>query len=342
MTLFEESSRRAVSPGLYVLGSRLLLAAALCLLLLAVLVFPFPASGRAWSELFNLAHAPLFFLLFMLLVLLLDPGAVRCPARYVSVVRVGGRTLTGLVLLLLALGSGGEYLQQYFGRDANYSDAAANAAGLLAGYLCVVGIGRRGNSVRCWPLLCTAAVLMAATARPLLHLWDCWQQWRHFPELCSFERSSEMPCWNTTNSEMTRSREWSSDGQYSLKIKLRPERFSGVWMSCTMRDWRQATSLNLTAFNPGDRPLTMYLKIVDEDHAASGFDPSDRFQQALVLEAGQASRCVIHLDDVRSAPKARTMPLERILLLEFFFMDLPHSATVFLDDLFLTLDEPTP
>ena len=44
--------------------------------LLTGLVFPFPMNGRYWNTVFDLAHAPAFFLIFLLVAGFLAPASI--------------------------------------------------------------------------------------------------------------------------------------------------------------------------------------------------------------------------------------------------------------------------
>jgi VanZ family protein len=113
--------------------TRLLLVAAVAGILVIVLVFPFPQSGRQWSELFNLAHAPSFFLVFLLAAGLFDPTCIGFPQSWHRILPLGPLHLSVLVSVLLVLGVACEVMQGFVGRSPSVSDVLANGCGLVAG-----------------------------------------------------------------------------------------------------------------------------------------------------------------------------------------------------------------
>lgn len=333
----EHATSRRASPCRWMCGPRVLLVVCGCAVLLLVLLFPFPVGGRIWTEVFNLGHAPAFLLLQLLISGLLDPGSVGLPGRWSVVLQMSVRRQLGLAAGLTMLGVTGEYLQRYSGRHASLGDLAANTCGVLAGWLLLLALQPGAPRRRRLTLpVCAAAVLTAVSLNPLLELWDCLQQWRGWPVLSSLERQREMSCWYPVNADIQRSADWAADGVWSLKVQLRPGGFSGATFQCTWRDWSSASALQVGIRNPSDSPLTLVMKIMDAQHAASGFAPSDRFQREFVLPPQSESTLRVPLVDVLNAPAGRRLQLHHITQVELFCAGLTQPAVLYVDGLSLT------
>ncbi len=303
-------------------------------ILLLGLLFPFPVNGRVWSNAFDLGHAPAFFLIYVIVAAILDPRCLGLSEKHVILVPLGWRKLTLLAITLLGGGVTGELLQHLSGRQPSVGDVAANGAGILAGFLCVIAFRLR-RSLRNLMLTIASGTLLAISLPPILQIWDSYWQEREFPLLSSFERLGEMGLWSEMDSMISRSEEWAAAGRYSLRIDLVPAMFSGVGMNWPNPDWTKANTLQLTLHNPGARAISMVLKISDAEHVNSEFDPLDRFHQKLTIAAGGTETYSIRLKDVESSPATRRMHMDRITQVELYCVDPESSATVYMDHLIL-------
>ncbi|MEZ6123248.1 MAG: hypothetical protein R3C49_08760 [Planctomycetaceae bacterium] len=299
----------------------------------AALVIPFPLEGRLWGELFDLAHAPVFFLGLLACVGFLDPSAIGLPDRFAALVRMTGDRILLMSFVLAAVGGLGEYLQRFVGRSSSWSDVAANTIGLTAAVCWIAARSVRGV----WgSMLKLAAVvlLIAVSIRPMLEAWDCVQQRNSFPLLASFERTREPHSWIQRSATMERSQEWSSAGQWSARIQLPPSKWPGVAMAWFERDWRGFHELTLDMHNPNDEPLDVVVKIFDRQHAETGFETQDRFHHIVTLAPGLTQHVRIDLAEVENAPVGRRMNMEEIWLLEFFCAKTPaRERVLFLDNI---------
>lgn len=311
--------------------SRLLFAALVACTAAGGLLFPFPFDGRMWNEVFNLGHAPAFFCLLLAMVALISPVAVGLPARLPSVTRMTIPRTGVLAVLLGVAGIGAEFLQRYFGRHASWGDVAANTGGLLAGWIWVVGQSMRWQAaVAC--RLVAIGILSAVCARPLQIIVDCVQQNREFPLLGSFERTQELTGWAARDSVLSRSRKWSTDGSYSLRIALQSPDFTGAAMVWPTADWSRHRSFQFDVYNATTETLNLIVKIQDREHAASGHNPADRFERRFVIAAGEKSTHQVELADIAAAPDSRMMQMNQISRIEFFCMGLHADGDLFLDN----------
>jgi len=157
------------------------------------LIFPFPVGGRLWSELFNLAHAPVFCGLVLLVCGFLDPSsvgisrfAVLRPVRLGEVLLIAGGCL--------ALGLFGELLQSAAGRSPSLKDVLANSAGVLSALLWIASCRTDGILPSVLTFGCVL-VLALAVMRPISGIIGAIRQRAEFPVPESLERDDEPDAW---------------------------------------------------------------------------------------------------------------------------------------------------
>ena len=329
----------ADSPRLPHVPTGTLLAGRLRLVVLALaavgvgLVFPFPVEGRLWGHVFDLAHAPTFFCTFVAIAGLLDPSSIGLSGRFATAFPMTvGRTVAGAALLTL-LGVMGEILQFFAGRSPSLKDVASNSAGLLAAFVWISGsrspgIKRRGAGFIA--ILCIAA----ASFTPLMNVRDCVAQLRQMPLLASFERPLELGSWKTRHAGMSRSAEWSTDGEYSLKVDLRPARYPSVSFFWPAADWQAYQTFAVDFRNPSAEAVTLTIKVQDRQHGLNDkAGRSDRFNRDVVLAPGEVRSVAIAISQIQQGPENRSMQMDQISLVEFFVSGLKEPTTFFVDNL---------
>ncbi|MCP4172168.1 MAG: hypothetical protein GY758_15500 [Fuerstiella sp.] len=314
------------------LAGRLRLAVLVLAVVAIALVFPFPVEGRLWGHIFNLAHAPTFFCMFLIIVGLLDPSAIGPSNRIATVLPMTVARTAAVASLLMVLGIVAEVLQAFAGRSPSLKDVAANSAGLLAAFVWISGTGssvlKRGLSV-----LIVILVLAATSFTPLMNIRDCVDQLRLMPQLASFERPLELGSWKVRNATMTRSTEWSTDGEHSLKVQLQAARYPSLSFFWPAADWQGYQMFAVDFRNPADTPLTLTVKVQDRQHGLSSMGRSDRFSRNVVLASGEVRTVAIAVSDIRQAPKNRSMQMDQISLVEVFASGLKERAGFFVDNL---------
>ncbi|MFN8709894.1 MAG: hypothetical protein ACK50J_24760 [Planctomyces sp.] len=306
----------------------------LILTLIAGLLYPFPLRGRLWGEIFNLGHTPVFFLTFITISALLSrrfasppeiaPGDTRGEKQKDWKLQVA-------IFLVLALGGSiAELLQGRWGRHASVSDLMANCLGLFGGFLWRVG---RHASLRVKSILRlgTTAILLAGITQPVIEIADCVQQIREFPLLSSLESSAEIRRWKPVSSRISITSEWWTHGRKSLKIELRPTRFSGVILETSSSDWDSEDYLCFDAMNRSGSDLILTVKVYDHDHQNSSFSPDDRFEKAITLTAGAATSVQIPVDEIAEGPAGRRMNMKQITALEVFCTDVSERQELLID-----------
>ena len=119
------------------------------LALIVALVFPFPVHGRPWGPLFDLAHAPSFFLVFVCIAAVLDRRSGGEKAVSPLPWQFKLQRLILLAAVLCGIGIVCELAQQLVARQPSLGDVAANCTGLLAG---IFWCARRCVTRPEWPL----------------------------------------------------------------------------------------------------------------------------------------------------------------------------------------------
>jgi len=311
---------------------RLLSVGGVACLLSIVLLFPFPQSGRHWTELFNLAHAPSFLLAYLLVVGLFDPSCIGFPKSWHRILPLGAGRLIVLASVLLVLGVACEMLQGFVGRSPSVSDVIANGCGVVAGMFWCLSRHCRARACRTGVSLITVGLLIAASWSPIFELYDCYLQHQDFPLLASFERPREMHMWYSHEAAIHRTTTWSTQGSASLCVRgSAGTEYPGAKLQWPINNWNEATALEMDVFNPGDTPLKLSISIADRLHAASGNATTDRFGTSVELLPVKDVHIRIELADVRNAPASRRMDMTRIESLNLFIVR-PETDVVFMVD----------
>ncbi|GAB5443985.1 MAG: hypothetical protein Fues2KO_43340 [Fuerstiella sp.] len=319
----------------FTVQTRLLSAIGIVAAVLIALVFPFPMEGRLWGEVFDLAHAPVFFVTLLLIVALVDPRSVGWVSGGPPLVQLSFGGILMLTILLMVIGAAGEFLQQFAGRHSNLSDVVANSAGLLGGLCWIAAISERG--LRRIGLRLISVGLVALVSLPSgLDAWACLQQQQRFPQLASFEDHRELKSWSAVHSELQVNSDWSTDGNQSLNIQLRPSNYSGAAMIWFEADWRSYQTLLADVRNPNPFELQLVLKVFDRQHTLNKFPSSDRFERLMLLPANTQKKISIDLSEIADGPRNRSMDLADIRGLEFYCLGISQPATLQIDNLRLS------
>ena len=319
---------RSESEGL---TPRIILIACLSLIAALGLLYPFPFHGLIWSELFNLAHAPAFALLLLAIIGCMDPRSVGLGCWGKSIRRFGGIEILAVATIVLVLGIAGEFAQKYSGRSASWGDVLANSCGLAAAtmgvFACRQSGWRRG-------MLALAAVGLVAgvSITPLRRIAEGIRQRIQMPQLAAFEREGELVAWHPLNSTMELTNEWSSEASRSLRVQMYAAGFSGISFIWPVPNWQSYKHLSFDVQNPGKSDLALTLKILDEQHAASGYDPEDRFHKEIRVPAESQVHVLIDLENIERLPNGRKMDLAQIERLELFTAGLTQPAVFCLDN----------
>lgn len=239
-------------------------------------------------------------------------------------------------LLSFAVFVGGgliELIQSAVGRDGNWDDLLRD---LIAAWFAWLWLLRAGDWARVWVRICGWAARALVTAALVVNLsavfeesWYYLRAQHEFPLLLGFESAIDT---HGLNREMLRTREYHTQGDYGLQIKLSTKLYSGIKFSRLMRDWRSFNHLRVDIYNADAQPFMMSIRVHDIYHKRSDWDASDRFNRSFVLNPGW-NYLQFSLADIAAAPAKRTMDMANISWVEIFVGKLPTSKTIYIDNL---------
>lgn len=291
-----------------------------------MLLTPLPAWGRVAQAAGDALHAPLFAVLAMI-VWRFATGRLRRSTLTTGLLVWCGVSAFGLVT---------ETLQMWVGRHPSWSDVFANVLGAAAGTLWASrhGISRRPFRIA----VCTtgAALIVLASRPPVAILVDVYRQHAEMPLVGSFESPMELSRWIATECRISRSRNRSTDGDWSLRLDLTTETYTGAALRWPLPDWTAYRSLYFDLYLnetdvAGHPPLVLIVKLEDAHH---NNNPDDRFHRTVRLSSGW-NRVRIRLSDVVSLPNGRKFDLSRVAFLQFFTVRPSHPQTIYLDNIHL-------
>lgn len=313
-------------------GKRFLIVGGAVGILAFALVYPFPWCSRVWSELFNLAHAPSFFVAYLIVAGLLDPSIIGLPKSWHRILSLNALRLMLLAGALLVIGAACEFLQGFVGRSPSFSDLIANGCGLVAGVLWCLGCHRIDRGSRIGLALSAGSLLIAASWSPVSELHECYLQHHEFPLLASFERSRELNAWNAHESQTAQTTVWKTDGVAAMQVQgAAGSVHPGANFQWPVMDCHNYGTVELDVYNPGKEQLILRINISDKLHSVSRFKPIDRFESSFTIPPAAVVHIRIALSDVRKAPAKRTMDLTQIESMNLFVVR-PESDFVFMID----------
>ena len=329
----EENSNLPTDSGdpSVLLTRRLLILLSGGLVMLLGLVFPFPMSGRHWNAIFDLAHAPAFFLIFLLAVGVLDPSSIGLSKSRPALLRLPPLQLILLSGLLFLGGVACEVAQKFVHRHPSVGDIIANSLGLLAGMLYCLSRKSVTPVFRVTGLIFTMLVIILPCIAPIRELVECLSQRHEFPQLASFERPRELTAWIAHGARFRISNDWASHGSSSMKIESSGAHDPGALMVWPIPDWSQYFSLEFTVFNPDQSAVVVGVTISDDQHVRNLWESSDRFNWSIELGPNETKLVSIELHEVANAPVSRRMDMTRISNLNIYLQNPPADATFHVD-----------
>ena len=303
--------------------------------LLTGLVFPFPMNGRYWNTVFDLAHAPAFFLIFLLAAGFFDPTSIGFSGSSRALLHLTPRRLLLISGLLFLGGVTCEVAQKFVDRHPSTDDIIANSVGLMAGTLYCLSLRTRHRWYRLIGIPLATLILIHPSITHLQELVECVRQRQEFPLLASFERSLELAAWTPHGATATLDSAWASLGSQSMRIESYSDHHPGAVMVWPVPDWSDYSSLRFDLFNPETREVTVGITISDEDHVKHLWEPSDRFNWSVELLPMEVKSIVIRLEDVASSPETRAMDLSRVSNLNIFMQNSSPGSKLYVDGILL-------
>lgn len=284
----------------------------------ALLTVPVPSRSREVHALMDLAHAPTFGVLALVVLAAVRGRFPRSPRRDGPAVWVAVTLFGGAMELAQALS----------GRHPSWHDALANALGAAA-FLVFAAYRSAPTPGRRLALAAAGSALLALpSAPPLLTLADAGLQARDFPLLASFENPTELSRWDFGDCRAARTRDHATDGDWALRLGLGPGLYPSATLTWPARDWSGRAALTFDAdLSPGP-PLDLVVKI---EGLPAGRRAAARFERVVRLRPGP-QRVRIDLSDAADAPAGRRLDLRRVGRLQFFAVALRSTRVLFLDE----------
>lgn len=276
-------------------------------------------SSVLLNNLWNYGHV-IFFAAALLLAVLIRPIPF-------------GRAWLWIVLAIFILGVLIEFVQNFIGRDASWSDIAHNILGAFIA-LCW---GQRATGSRY--LLIGLRVLSVILMAPMMWLsaqliYSNWQMRTQFPLINSFETRYELRQLANIGAHVSwsKSSNYASSGEFSLAVKLTADPYSGIKWVGRYGDWSRYSFFAVDVYNPSEEEMQVVLKIADLQHDRGSNALDDRFNHRISLNPGW-NNLRVAMDEIRNAPARRKMRIDEVNCLEIFAINLPKPQVIYIDNL---------
>ncbi len=302
----------------------------LLIALLLVMVFPLFFLGifqsnndRIWQEIWNMGHV-LFF--GGLTYSLISVEFSKSQKRRFHLIHV-----SAIVLVLAAFI---EVIQVSLpNRTADLHDLLNGIAG--GGIVLSIYSSYQGCLIKRVFFLSSATCLAGFSLYPLCTIvYDEISVYRSFPLLSGLESRYEIKRW-MTQEKIKRVKTPVKSGRYSLRVSLAPGKYPGVSLQHFPPNWKNATSLQFSVFNPKN-PFVLHYRLHDSDHEEGGQRYDDRFNDKQEMFQGW-NTVTVPLAKVESAPATRLMDLESMRNLTIFLINSDQEKLFFIDDVRLIM-----
>ncbi|MES2822916.1 MAG: hypothetical protein V4732_04890 [Pseudomonadota bacterium] len=288
------------------------------LLLLAIFPFFFIGGPGTYS-------APLFRSLW-------DCGHIVFFAGIVVIARTkfniaGWRPFIVVSLIAVAVGGVIEVIQAHTGREGNWQDLLNDVA---ATWLALLWLQKSNLWIWAGRVL-AMALLMPPVTTVFFAAWAQLHAERNFPILANFESSIDLHGWK---GNVERTKAVQSSGDYSLKVHLNTEKYSGAAFSEFHNSWQGYTTLAFDLYNPESRPIELVIRISDLRHELGDNDRTDRFNKKLHIAHGW-NRVDIPVATIQQAPSTRKLEMDSITSIVIFSTRLPIAQDIYVDNILL-------
>jgi len=153
---------------------------------------------------------------------------------------------------------------------------------------------------------------------------------RQFPILSDFQTASQIDRWEG-DAAISIENIIGKAGNRAMRADLDTQRYSGVALKYFPRNWQGYRYFEYRVYNPTEKPIKITCRIHDRMHTLGPQLYEDRFNKTRSFSSGWHT-FTIALDDVRIAPSNREMDLSQIYAVGLFATQLPHSRTIYIDD----------
>ena len=130
-------------------------------------------------------------------------------------------------------------------------------------------------------------------------------------------------------SRLARSDKHTTDGEFSMQVKMGTGRYPGLMCRWPPLDWSEQTTLEFDVWNDSDEETLIVVRVDDFIH---NNEHSDRFNRELIVKPG-SNTVRIELADIENAPVGRSMDMTAIAKMQVFTVR-PDRPKVFYFDRF--------
>jgi hypothetical protein len=305
--------------------ARALLATGMAGSLSLLLFIELPGHGLWHRALLDSAHAPIFAVVAVLLLLMRAPEARTRRSAYVIAF------VAALVLGILI-----ELVQSLGGRPGSVFDVMTDAAGAAAG-LALWSLFERQRGAHAWPAIAIALASVTFVAWPPL---QAARAYAHravvFPTIVDFREPEGLRFVTTEGS-----RAWIADlpapwaqeaDERALCIRYDEQHVAAIRILEPKADWRGYSIVAVDITNPVERDLELTFRVFDADH---DWNHTDRLNLPLVIPPQTRTTIRVALAAVESAPEGRSMDLARIADVMLFGRESHSPAKFYLSRIWL-------
>ena len=235
------------------------------------------------------------------------------------------------LFLTIIIGGMTELIQSGIGREASWQDLGNDVIGSCIGSLFFTQARKKLPALHLKIFQLPVLLLMLWSLFPVGKvLVDDLVSWQQFPILSNFETVFEITRWNGS-AKRNIDHQIHFSGQSSLRLNLSTQRYSGIGLKDFPRNWSDYKAVSLQVFNPDTEPLTLYLRIHDQQHRLHNNAYSDRYNGTFNILPGW-NHLQVSLADVAKAPKNRELDLSHVAGLILFVGKLDKPRTIYLDE----------
>ncbi|MDX1696095.1 MAG: VanZ family protein [Ketobacteraceae bacterium] len=237
-----------------------------------------------------------------------------------------------ILIFTLATGSAIEIIQMGLNREASLFDLFLDLCGALITLCFFTAFQVRPTK----PLACSCLVIAGLTVAALAShrlaasLYDKYALIKQFPVLISAQSPLEL------------NRLYGKPERYfapnaindipAIGINFTTDRYSLIYMIDFPGNWSEYQYLKIQLHVSHNEPLPAVLSIEDAEHRSRGTRSSDRFNLRLILKPG-SNLLNIPLDQVRQAPRERTLDVSQITRVNLYTMSLANPRMVYLKEI---------
>ena len=238
------------------------------------------------------------------------------------------------LVFLLVLASGGivEGLQMGFdGRIPDFRDILRNQLGCLITLVFFDSLAFSKHKK--WPYIIqfvTLSMVLVAFYPFVRGVVDEVIAAYQFPVIADFETIFERDRW-VDKEIISVEKSLARHGEYSLKVRLNTDTYSGVALCYFPGNWTGYKSLYFSIFHTDKEPLEIVCRIHDADHTN---EYADRFNQRLQLQKGWNDFSLL-LEDIKHAPASRLLNMKKIVNITFFVIRQEKERIIYLDNIYL-------